>query len=198
MSGIIAQNVLDGSGLVKAPEGGGAWNFISKQTASSSGDVSFTSGLDSTYKVYLFTFTNVHIQTHNTFFQVNFTDGSSDLSKQSTCLRIYHTEAGSSPLFDYLDGLDLNNSTNNQTLVENQGNENNESLSGFLYLYSPSDTTFVKNYMGTAMGHTAGDAVNTQITGGYVNSTSAVTVARFEMNNGNIDAGDFCLYGLST
>ena len=30
MSGIIAQNTLDSSGLIKAPEGGGAWNFIKK------------------------------------------------------------------------------------------------------------------------------------------------------------------------
>ncbi len=48
MSGIIAQNILDNSGLVKAPAGGGAWNFISKQTASASADISFTSGIDST------------------------------------------------------------------------------------------------------------------------------------------------------
>jgi hypothetical protein len=198
MSGIIAQNTLDSSGLIKAPTGGGAWTFISKQTASSSSDISFTSGLDSTYKVYLFTFTNAHPATDGANLQVNFTDGSSDLSKQSTCLRLYHTEAGSSPLFDYLDGLDLNNSTSEQTLVENNGNGNDESISGFLYLYSPSDTTFVKNYMGNAMGYQKNNAVNSQITGGYVNSTSAVTVARFQMNTGNVDAGDFCLYGLST
>ena len=198
MSGIVAQNILDGSGLVKAPAGGGAWTFISKQTASSSSDISFTSGIDSTYKVYLFTFTNVHIETHNAYLQVNFTDGSSDLSKQSTCLRLYHKENDSSALFDYLDGLHLANSTNNQTLVENQGNENNESISGFLSIYAPADTTYVKHFFSSTMGHQSGDAVNSQLTAGYVNSTSAVTVARFEMSTGNIDAGDFCLYGLST
>ena len=50
MSGIVGQNTLDNSGLIKAPAGGGAWNFISKQTASASADISFTSGIDSTYK----------------------------------------------------------------------------------------------------------------------------------------------------
>ena len=45
MSGIIAQNTLLSSGLIKSPAGGGAWNFISKQTASSSSTLSFTSGI---------------------------------------------------------------------------------------------------------------------------------------------------------
>ena len=39
---------------------GGNLNFISKQTASSSSTISFTSGINSTYKEYLFTFKNMH------------------------------------------------------------------------------------------------------------------------------------------
>ena len=54
MSGIIAQNTLDSSGLIKAPAGGGAWTFISKLTSDGSdSDLSFTSGIDSTYKEYI-------------------------------------------------------------------------------------------------------------------------------------------------
>ena len=60
MSGIIAQNTLDSSGLVKAPAGGGAWNFIAKQTASADATIDFTSGIDSTYREYIFTFKNIH------------------------------------------------------------------------------------------------------------------------------------------
>ena len=45
MSGIIAQNTLDNSGLIKSPEGGGgAWTFIKKVTASASANVSFVNG----------------------------------------------------------------------------------------------------------------------------------------------------------
>jgi len=53
MSGIVGQNTLDNSGLIKAPAGGGAWNFIAKQTASTSADISFTSGIDKTIRWYL-------------------------------------------------------------------------------------------------------------------------------------------------
>ena len=70
MSGIIAQNTLDNSGLVKAPVGGGAWTFIKKLTASGDANLSFVNGtsdvvLNSTYKEYLFTFNNIHPQTEN-------------------------------------------------------------------------------------------------------------------------------------
>ena len=53
MSGIIASNIDSNSGLIKKPAAG-IWVKISSVTASSSGDVSFTSGIDSTYKEYCF------------------------------------------------------------------------------------------------------------------------------------------------
>ena len=55
MSGIIAQNSGRHTGLVKAASGGGAWNLI--ETLPSDGsdaDLSFTSGIDSTYDEYVF------------------------------------------------------------------------------------------------------------------------------------------------
>ena len=65
MSGIVAQNLNRQSGLIKAPEGGGAWTFIKKLTASADGTLSFVNGsadvvLDSTYAEYIFYFVNIH------------------------------------------------------------------------------------------------------------------------------------------
>ena len=48
MSGIVGQNTLDNSGLIKSPAGGGAWNFISKLTASSAAVAVVVSYLDQT------------------------------------------------------------------------------------------------------------------------------------------------------
>ena len=78
MSGIIAQNTLDNSGLIKSPAAGGAWNFISKQTASGSATISFTSGIDDTYKEYVFKFIDIHPATNDKAFefQVNAVGGS--------------------------------------------------------------------------------------------------------------------------
>ena len=45
MSGIVAQNTLDNTGLIKSPAGGGAWNFIKNITiTSSTATASFVNG----------------------------------------------------------------------------------------------------------------------------------------------------------
>ena len=62
-------------------------------TASSSATLDFTSGIDSTYKEYIFKFYNMHPATDNTHFTVNFRDGSTayDATKTTTCFRAQHT-----------------------------------------------------------------------------------------------------------
>ena len=56
---------------------GGALNLISTQTASSSSAISFTTGLDSTYKEYIFKFINIHGSADNTHFYMNFSTDAS-------------------------------------------------------------------------------------------------------------------------
>ena len=54
----------DADGLA-AGDVGGALTLISTQTASSSATLDFTSGIDSTYKEYIFKFYNMHPATNN-------------------------------------------------------------------------------------------------------------------------------------
>jgi len=53
----------------------GKMKLISSQTASSDSTISFTSGIDSTYKTYVFKFINIHPSNNTTTFQMN---GSTD------------------------------------------------------------------------------------------------------------------------
>ena len=54
-------------------------NLISTQTASSSSTISFTSGIDSTYKEYIFKFINLHPASATANFQINLAaDGGSN------------------------------------------------------------------------------------------------------------------------
>jgi hypothetical protein len=46
----------------------GSLTHIATQTASSSASLSFTSGIDSTYKEYIFYFVNIHPATDGAFF----------------------------------------------------------------------------------------------------------------------------------
>ena len=58
---------------------GGSLVFISEQTASSSANISFTSGIDSTYKEYVFKFIHIHAASGSAHFQCNLSvDGGSN------------------------------------------------------------------------------------------------------------------------
>ena len=206
MSGIIAQNTLDNSGLVKAPEGGGAWNFIKKLTADGSGTtLTFVDGASdvdlSSYKLYLFTFNNIHPATNNVVFEVNFRDGSTayDAPKTSTFFKARHQEDDTSTEFGYEVASDLAEGTGVQDLTETGiRSGNDDSLSGYMYLYDPSSTTFIKHFMATCVyaGSATTFCFNTYIAG-YANVTAAIDGVQFSMSSGNMDAGDICLYGLT-
>ena len=51
---------------------GGGLNLISTQTASSSSTIDFTSGIDSTYKEYIFKFYDIHPATDNVDFKFKY------------------------------------------------------------------------------------------------------------------------------
>ena len=199
MSGIISDNVLKQSGLIKAPTGG-SWTFLSKVTASSSGDVSFTSGIDSTYGTYVFTFNNIHPETDNKSLQFNFSidSGSNyNVEKNSSFWEASHDESDAGTALQYNAGNDLANGTGFQSMgfVDN---DNDSSKSGYLYLFNPSSTTYVKHFLNrqSFVGNTA--VAYQTFVGGYANTTSAIDAVQFKMNSGNIDAGDICLYGITT
>ena len=200
MSGIVGQNTLDNSGLIKSPAGGGAWNFIAKQTASADATISFTSGIDSTYKEYVFTFNNIHPATDNADFTFNMsTDSGSNynVTKTTTVFTAQHSEAGSDPGLFYVTEDDLAQSTAFQIVLGLIGNDADQSASGYLTLFNPSSTTFVKHFIAIGNSYYSGNYSLNDYVAGYGNTTSAVDAVQFKMSSGDIDAGDICLYGIN-
>ena len=134
---------------------GGSMVFIKKLTASSSATLSFVDGsdgvvLDDTYKEYVFTFNNMHPQTDFVDFTFNLsTDSGSNynVTKTSTFFNSYHSENDSFTGLNYNTSFDLSQSTNFQTIFNDVGNGTDESVSGYLQLFNPSSTTFVKHYI---------------------------------------------------
>ena len=183
---------------------GGAMTFIKKLTASSSGTLSFVNGassvvLDNTYKEYLFTFKNIHAGTDDTGLTVGFRDGSTayDATKTTTFFRATHGEDGSSGALAYVTGADLAQSTAFQRLDNDFGADNDQSMSGYMHLFNPSSTTFVKHFISRTSTSRPADRANDIFMAGYCNVTAAIDAVQFKMNSGNIDAGDICLYGIS-
>jgi hypothetical protein len=173
--------------------------FISKQTASSSSSVSFTSGIDTTYKEYIFYFNNMHPATDgaNVTFNLS-TDGGSNynVTKTTTAFNAYHGESGSPAGVDYDTGDDLAQSTNYQTIATAIGSDDDQNTSGYLHLFDPSNDTFVKHFIAKLNVTNLNDRSVNCLTAGYGNTTSAINAVDFKMSSGNIDAGTISLYGV--
>jgi len=173
--------------------------FISRSTASSSASLSITSGINSTYKEYIFMFNNIHPATDDVFFTFNGTsDGSNfNVTKTTTTFGAYQNEAGNSTNLFYDTGDDLAQSTSYQNLVvDSVGNGNDESTSGILHLFDPSNTTFVKHFIARTNIYHDGDHTFDNYIAGYFNDTSAITGLDFKMSSGNTDSGTIDMYGV--
>ena len=181
--------------------------FIKKLTASSSSTLSFVDGssdvvLDGTYDEYLFTFKDIHPATDNQHFQFNASidSGSNyNVTKTTTLFQAEHDEADTSTAVGYKTALDLAQGTGAQCLVQGLNNANDSMCSGYMHLFEPSSTTYVKHFISVAsatMGG-GGDYIQPIYVAGYLNTTSAVDAIQFSMASGNIDAGDICLYGIN-
>jgi hypothetical protein len=182
----------------------GGMVLIKEQTASSSSSVSFVDGsssvvLDSTYPIYKFEFINIHPSTDAQAFTFNLSidSGSNyNVTKTSTFFQTYHTEGGASGSVSYEGSYDLAQSTSDQQLIYQLGNDNDQCVSGHLFLFNPSSTTFVKHFLGRCSSSYYTDANHTGNYAGYGNTTSAIDGVRFKMSSGNIDSGTIKLYGI--
>ena len=186
--------------ITSLPSGvsGSSLVLISEQTASSSANISFTSGIDSTYKEYVFKFINIHPATDDKNFQVNFRDGGSnfDATKTTTMIRAVHSEDDGTTGLTYRTGNDLAQSTSAQDISEGISNDADHGSSGTLHLFNPSSTTFVKHFICVANGTRHSDQSHNEYTAGYCNVTAAIDGVQFSMSSGNIDSGTIKMYGV--
>ena len=180
----------------------GEMRFIKKQTASSSATISFVDGtsdvvLDDTYKEYLFTFKNIHPSEQSSM-SFNFRDGSTDYdaTKTTTFFHAYHNEADSYAAMAYSTGYDIAQGTGFQKQGDDIDTENDANSCGYLHLFNPSSTTFVKHFIARISAQAQTQATDVYIAG-YCNVTAAIDAVQFKMDSGNIDAGDICLYGIN-
>ncbi len=183
---------------------GGNMVFIKKLTASSSSTLSFVDGssdvvLDNTYKEYLFTFKDIHPATDGASFQFNMsadTGSNYNVTKTTTYFTAYNYESGGTPTVTYAANVDLAQSTAFQNVNSGVGSDNDQCASGYMHLFNPSSTTFVKHFLTCGNTYESSDLSSNVFVGGYGNTTSAVDAVQFKMSSGNIDAGDICLYGI--
>ena len=181
---------------------GGAMTLISTQTASDSATISFTSGIDSTYKEYIFKFYDIHPETDGgaADFQFNLsvdTGSNYNVTKTTTSWYAGNFESGSGyEDIDYEGAYDLAQGTGFQFLGADLGADNDQSSTGTLILYDPSNTTFVKHFMSDYTRALSSDGSFRDFVAGYGNTTSAVDAIQFKMGGGNF-SGTIKMYGVS-
>ena len=177
----------------------GSMVFINKITASSSATIDFTSGIDSTYKEYIFYFVNIHAGTNDAIFSFQADTGTNTNYNQtitSTAFTAQHGEGGSPASIFYNSGGDLAQGTGLQQLSEYNGTENDHNSSGYLHLFNPSSSTFVKHFISVSNLIGGEERNRNGYNAGYINTTTAITRIRFKMDTGNIDSGNIILYGI--
>ena len=178
--------------------------LIKNIDASSSSTVDFVNGssgvvLDNTYKTYLFRIINVHPSTNTGGFAVNFsidTGSNYNVTKTTNVYVAQHQESGSGGQVGYQSGYDLAQSTSDQEITQNIYSTDDNSGCGNLYLFNPSNTTFVKQFISETGSMFANARAWHNFVGGYCNTTSAIDAVRFKFDTGNIDSGRIALYGI--
>ena len=191
-------NSLSAITSLPASISGGALTLLQTQTASSSATIDFTSGIDSTYKEYIFKFLNIHPATDNAELQFQADTGTNTNYNQtitSSAFNAYHYENDGAYDLTYNTNKDLAQSSNFQR-IGTLNSENDDSCNGILHIFQPSDTTFVKHFFCVMNSSAVTPATYNDFVGGYFNTTTPLTRFQFKMSTGNIDSGTIKLYGI--
>ena len=165
--------------------------LITTNTSSNAATSDFTSGIDSTYKLYIFKFYDVNPVSDGAEFQWQANvAGQSGFNETitSTYFLARHDEDGSGTTFAYDPGNDQGQGTAYQYIAQGVGSAADESAAGELFLFNPSNTTYVKHFYSTSSFFNASDKASNDFAGGYINVTGAVDEISFKFSTGNMDA----------
>ena len=168
--------------------------LLATQTASSDASLAFTSGIDSTYKEYIFSFENMHSTNDGANF--TFQAGASyNTSITSAAFRSENSDSGSNN-FGFAAANIQGNGTGEQMMYHELDNDNDSAVCGVLHLFNPSSTTYVKQWFSRVQGTKNSDTSMEVYTAGYLNTTSALTQVRFTIASGSIQSGTIKMYGV--
>ena len=167
---------------------------------SNASTASITSGIDSTYGVYIFKFYNINPATNSVDFTFQFNAaGASGYNETltTTFFRSYHQEndggaAGMGFQSGQSQGTAFNGGIGYQI-----GNEADESAVAELHLFNPASTTYAKQWYVRSHSHAVGanDLSYETWYGGYINTTTAIDDIQFKMSSGNFD-GTIKMWGV--
>ena len=175
-----------------------AMTLITTNTSSNAASSSFTSGIDSTYKLYIFKFYDVNPATNGVqfSFQANAVGASGyNETMTTTFFTAWHSENDAETSLAYQASFDQAQGTAFQPLTEGVGDGADESCSGELHLFNPSSTTYVKYFYCRTSEYFEGTYSMDNYSAGYFNTTTAIDDIQFKMSSGNFD-GTIKMWGV--
>ena len=205
----IKYNFTPPDATTSAQVGAGAMKLIKTiDSAGSDATISFVDGasdvvLDNTYRTYVFELIGIHPESNDAYlkFQCS-TDGGSNYNTTCTAgfTAAYNLEDGSGnggP--DYNSSLDLQQETGFMAIGYGVSNLADASEVSQLWLFNPSNTTFVKHFFLTGNANLKnsihGSANN--FAQGYFNTTSAIDAIQFKYATDEIQGGSIKMYGIA-
>ena len=174
--------------------------LLTTNSGTNQASMSFTSKIDSTYKLYIFKFIDINPATDEAefTFQVNATDGAdyNDSAITSTFFRAAHSEDDTTlASLSYDAAFDQAQGTAFQNISVHLGNGADESTAGTMWLFNPSSTTYVKHFYSIFNAYQYQDQSRNYYCSGYINDATAVDDIQFKMDSGNFD-GTIKMYGV--
>ena len=150
-------------------------------------------GMDSTYKNYLITITNLHCATNDVTLNCQYIIGGSAHTGAHYDYINHSVERGDDNVVN-----SSNSATSSKLMHSSLSNSNENTLSGTIKIFNPSETTYRKMIQAHISYINTGSASCHNVNTTYNNdNTSAVTGLRFLMSSGNIDIATFKLYGVN-
>ena len=175
-----------------------AMTLITTNTSSNAATSDFTSGIDSTYKLYIFKYYDVNPATDNQnfTFQGNVA-GQSGFNETitSTYFSARANEGNDDTSLAYDTDRDQAQGTAYNVLNGGVGNGGDESVAGELFLFNPSNTTYVKHWYSVSQMYNGSNYSEEAFAAGYFNVTGAIDEISFKFASGNFD-GTIKMYGV--
>lgn len=174
--------------------GGGLIHLQTTNITTGTASVEFTSNVDSTYNAYFFILSDVHPATNSQPLEMTVsTDGGSSYISSNYAFSHQGRKQ---------DGTELSHSATNDSVFDmssqNVGNADDESISVQLYLHKPSGTDGHKLISGTSTAVDGDNRVQATVFAGMnYSTTSAINAVKFNFGSGNIDRGNFTMFGIA-
>ena len=190
----------DGSGNVSSVNSGlsGAPVLITTNTVTDGAASAFTTGIDNTYKLYIFKFINIAPATDgaNFYWQGSINAGVAyGVTTTTTCFTAYQNEAGSDNNLTYQDSLDQALSTDYMQFANTIGNGADECCAGELHLFNPSSISYYKQFYAFTTNAYNAAYMKASRVGGYARVFTPINAIKFTTSSGTFN-GTIKMYGI--